>query len=252
MRSLFAALFATFLISVSLFAQPATQSVPPQMDAKGIARALEEHYQHAGTLKAIFLERYRQGGELTQVETGTVYFSHGGRMRWDYTSPEKKLFLVDGANVWFYVPSDHTASKAKLKDSTDWRTPFALLTGKMNLARLCGQLAFASPDKSPDKSNDQSQEPMIDQRLLGDRILKCSPEGSAGDSADSGFKEILLAIDPEYHLTRVIVREPGDVETDFQFGNWQENVPIPEAFFHFEPPQGVAIVDEQALTSQIH
>lgn len=214
------------------------------MDAKGIARALEGHYQHAGTLKAIFLERYRQGGELTQVETGTVYFSHGGRMRWDYSSPEKKLFLVDGANVWFYVPNDHTASKAKLKDSTDWRTPFALLTGKMNLARLCGQLAFASPNTS--------QEPMVDQRLLGDRILKCSPKGSADDSTNSGFKEILLAIDPEYHLTRVIVREPGDVETDFQFGNWQENVPVPEAFFHFEPPQGVAIVDEQALTSQIH
>jgi outer membrane lipoprotein carrier protein len=244
MRSSFAALFATVLITVSTPAQPTVQTVPAHVDAKGIARALEEHYQHAGTLKAIFLERYRQGGELTQVETGTVYFSHGGRMRWDYSSPEKKLFLVDGANVWFYVPSDHTASRAKLRDSTDWRTPFALLTGKMNLARLCGQLAFASSDKS--------EEPMVDQKLLGDRILKCSPKGPPDDSSDSGFKEILLAIDPEYRLTRVIVREPGDVETDFQFGNWQENVPVPEAFFHFEPPQGVAIVDEQALTSQIH
>src|SRR5579872_221861 len=136
----------SLLLSLSLSTPIASAQSPSGGEsAKEIARALEAHYQHAGTLSAIFLESYKQGGELTQVETGKVYFSHAGRMRWDYTSPEKKLFLVDGSNVWFYVPSDHTASKAKLKESTDWRTPFALLTGKMNLARLCGRLNVGAP-----------------------------------------------------------------------------------------------------------
>lgn len=233
----------SLLLSVSLSTPVASaQGSSGGESAKEIAHGLEAHYQHAGTLSAIFLESYKQGGELTQVETGKVYFSHAGRMRWDYTSPEKKLFLVDGSNVWFYVPSDHTASKAKLKESTDWRTPFALLTGKMNLARLCGHLTLGAP------KDGKSFEGL----LPDDLVLTCLPKTGPNGSDDSSFKEILLSVDPRYHLTRVSIREPGDVETDFQFGNWQEDVSLPADFFHFQPPQGVAIVDEQALASEIH
>src|SRR5271169_5234217 len=106
-------------------------------NAKAAARALESRYAHARTLKAAFFERYSDGNGSAQSESGTVYFSRPGRMRWDYESPERKLFLVDGTNVWFYVPADRTASRAKMKESSDWRTPLALLTGKANFARLC-------------------------------------------------------------------------------------------------------------------
>ena len=61
-------------------------------------------------------------------------------MRWEYDSPEKKLFLVDGKTTWFYVPYDHTVTKAPVKESSDWRTPLALLTGKADLSRLCSQI----------------------------------------------------------------------------------------------------------------
>jgi hypothetical protein len=42
------------------------------------------------------------------------------------------------------------------------------------------------------------------------------------------------------------------VSTEFRFGNWQENIDIPELAFHFDPPSGVAIVDEEALAGTIH
>src|SRR5271154_3957255 len=106
-------------------------------DAKAVARALESRYARAHTLKAAFFERYSDGNGAAQSESGTVYFSRPGRMRWDYESPEQKLFLVDGTNVWFYVPADRTASRAKMKESSDWRTPIALLAGKADLSRLC-------------------------------------------------------------------------------------------------------------------
>ena len=99
-------------------------------DARAAARALEAHYHSAKTLQAVFLERYSQGHAGMQVESGLVYFSRPGRMRWEYESPETKLFLVDGKFAWFYVPADRTASRAPIRESTDWRTPLALLTGK--------------------------------------------------------------------------------------------------------------------------
>ena len=115
----------------------------PRGDAAAVVKALEARYSHARTLEAAFYERYTTGGQGGQAESGTVYFSKPGRMRWDYESPGKKMFLVDGKNVWLYVPADHTASKASLKESADWRTPLALLTGNSHLERLCGRIEFA-------------------------------------------------------------------------------------------------------------
>src|ERR1700719_556275 len=114
-------------------------------DVKAAVRALESRYSHARTLKAAFLERYSDGKGAAQSETGTVYFSRPGRMRWDYESPEQKLFLVDGINVWFYVPADRTVSHAKIKGSSDWRTPIALLVGKADLSRLCRSIQIVDP-----------------------------------------------------------------------------------------------------------
>src|SRR6202162_3957728 len=105
-------------------------------DVHNAVRALENRYRHAGTLKAAFFERYIDGNGGASAESGTVYFSRPGRMRWEYESPEQKLFIVDGTNAWFYIPADHTASRAKMKESSDWRTPLALLAGKADLSKL--------------------------------------------------------------------------------------------------------------------
>jgi len=214
----------------------ASSSVPAH-DANSIRRSLESRYQHARTLKAIFFQRYSDGHGDISAESGTVYFSRPGRMRWEYESPEKKLFLVDGTNVWFYVPADHTASRAKLKESSDWRTPLALLAGKADLSRLCRKVEIVDSGGASG-ADDKPGSP-------GNSLLRCIPR----DSADAGApSEVLLETDPEAELVRVVIREAGHAETEFRFGNWQENIPIPEEKFHFQPPAGVAIVDQQSLT----
>src|SRR5579863_7027082 len=121
-------------------------AIGPSRDADAVRRALEVRYQHARTLRASFYERYTDGNGGSSAESGIVYFSRPGRMRWEYESPEEKLFVVDGTNVWFYVPADHTASRAKLKESSDWRTPLALLTGKADLSKLCRSIQLAGAD----------------------------------------------------------------------------------------------------------
>src|ERR1700757_1611027 len=141
--------------------------VVPVTDAKGAVRALESRYAHAHTLKASFFERYSDGKGAVQSESGTVYFSRPGRMRWDYESPEQKLFLVDGSNVWFYVPQDRTVSRAKMKESSDWRTPIALLVGKADLSRLCRSIAIV------DANSNAGGKPEDRPVQGGDTILRC-------------------------------------------------------------------------------
>lgn len=190
---------------------------------------MEARYSAARTLKATFLERYSESHNL-RIESGTAYFSHPGRMRWEYEEPEAKTFLSDGKTVWFYVPADRTVTRAKLKESADWRTPLALLTGKAQLSRFCGRVELAD----------------IRVGAAENVGLRCLPK-----SAHAGFTEVLLEVDGAYRLVRVLVREAGGVETEFRFDNWAENIPLPEALFHFQAPPGVTIVDQASIAAPL-
>jgi outer membrane lipoprotein carrier protein len=236
--------FLAFVVCAAFaLALPVKASGP---DAAAIRHGLEARYQHARTLRAAFFEEYNDGSGGVQAESGTVYFSRPGRMRWEYESPEQKLFLVDGTNAWFYVPADHTASHAKLKESSDWRTPIALLVGKADLAQLCRNIEVV--DGFSDSG--ASAQPEKESPSPGDTVLRCTPRG---ESAEAASKEpIFLEVDPESYLTRVVIHEPGNVTTEFRFGNWQENIPLAEVKFHFVAPSGVSIVDEEALAGELH
>jgi len=193
-------------------------------------------------LKAVFYERYTDGNGAASAESGTVYFSRPGRMRWDYESPEEKLFIVDGTNVWFYVPADRSASRAKMKESSDWRTPLALLTGKADLSKLCRSIQIA--DASSEKGSQLDDKPLP----AGDTVLLCIPSDSApGDQS----RRVLFETDEDSNLVRVVIHEAGHLETEFRFGNWEQNISIPEDKFHFQPPAGVAIVDEESLAGEV-
>jgi outer membrane lipoprotein carrier protein len=215
--------------------------LPTAPTARTIVHGVEARYQHAKTLKATFFEAYREGGGRRTAESGTVYFSRPGRMRWEYESPEKKLFLVDGTNAWFYIPADRTASRAKVKESADWRTPVALLAGKANLNELCRDVQLMDPATA----QSAEEKPLAPE----DYVLHCDPR-DAGPNSD--LRSIFLEVSPQDYLVRVIIHETGDVETEFRFGNWEEDIPIAEAQFHFQPPSGVSVVDEGALSDDVH
>jgi outer membrane lipoprotein-sorting protein len=238
-------------------------SLAPGVNA--IRRAIEARYRHANTLKAAFYERFSDGKGGGQAESGTVYFSHPGRMRWEYDSPQKQLFIVDGKNVWFYVPADHAASRAKMNESSDWRTPIALLVGKADLGKLCRNLEFVQPQQEGRET--AAQKPahpqsspadlgLTDKPLTpGNSVLRCVPrDASDANAAAPGgsITDVLLEAAPTGDLVRVLIRQPGNLATEFRFGDWQENIPIPESKFHFEPPPGVSLVDEPSLLGQIY
>jgi outer membrane lipoprotein-sorting protein len=212
------------LATLSAFSSPAR-------DAHAVLHAIEARYHHAQTLKAAFYERYGDDGGGS-AESGTVYFSQPGRMRWEYQSPEQKLFVVD-----------RTVSRAKVKESSDWRTPLALLTGKSDLAKLCRTIEIVDAAKAENPEDRPAS--------AENTVLRCVPKRESAD-ADQEIREVLLESDPAAHLVRLIIRQPGNLETEFRFANWEENRPIAETMFHFAPPPGITVVDEATLANQIH
>jgi outer membrane lipoprotein carrier protein len=211
-------------------------------DASSILKRLNARYHHASTLKATFYQQYSDGKGGGSAESGTVYFSKPGRMRWEYESPEQKLFIVDGTNVWFYIPADHTASRAKIGESSDWRTPLAFLTGKTNLQRLCRTIDVVDP--KPDSNSTENPS------APGNTVLRCIPRVDSGDSGEQ-IRDVLLEADADARLARIVVQQPGNLSTEFRFKGWEENPTIPEIKFHFVPPAGVTVVDEADLAGTL-
>ncbi len=211
-----------------------------------VLRRFEEKYRRAARLQVTFLERYTENGRLVRMEAGKAYFLRPGKMRWEYESPEKNTFVVDGKVAWFYVPADHTVTRVPAKQSTDWRTPLALLAGEMKLSRICNKIGYAE-HQAPGNSADV---------MLYCELHAASKSNEGGDfggklaAAEARDVVYLEVAESSGELVRLLVNDPGGVGIEFRFANWQVNPPIDDSFFRFQVPPGVAIVNGELTTAQ--
>ncbi|HET9532932.1 MAG TPA: outer membrane lipoprotein carrier protein LolA, partial [Blastocatellia bacterium] len=86
-------------------------------------------------LSASFVQIYRGPDGRTARESGHLILKRPGKARWDYISPEKKLFVSDGKNIYFYVSGEKHASRAAVRESADPQVPFLFLLGRGNIRR---------------------------------------------------------------------------------------------------------------------
>jgi hypothetical protein len=81
-------------------------------------------------------------------------------------------------------------------------------------------------------------------------VLRGADESSTGANTSQGLTPsahsayALFELNPENgELLRVVVADPGRVQVEFRFANWEFGPKVEEAKFHFVAPKGVAIVD---------
>jgi outer membrane lipoprotein carrier protein len=208
-------------------------------DVKVLVARMEARYRFAGTLQATFLERYTENGRVVRVEAGIAYFRRPGKMRWEYEAPEKNLFLVDGKSAWFYVPADHTVTRVPAKESTDWRTPLALLAGEMKVSRVCARIQPAI-NEAPESSDHVV---LFCDLRAGYEAQKQGSQDHPPQTGEAGEAVFFEIVKDSGELVRVSVRSPGGVGIEFHFTHWQTDPHVDDSLFHFHAPPGVAIVN---------
>jgi len=191
-------------------------------DVKTVAAAVDAHYNHLRSLEAEFTEVYRGSG-MERTETGTLWLKKPGKMRWEYRSPREKLFVSDGKDAWFYVPSDRQARKTSAKKLEDVRSPLAFLLGKTKLEKELQGLSLAS-DVAPLAS--------------GNIVLRGVPQALA-----DRVSEILLEITADHQIARIVIQEVDGAATEYRFGEMKEDVAIGDGRFGFKPPAGTETVE---------
>lgn len=188
-----------------------------------VADRVDRRYNHLSTMKANFQESYNGAG-LTRNESGVLWLQKPGKMRWQYEQPTPKLFIVDGKNAYFYVPSEHQARRMPAKKLDDFRSPLRYLLGHTKLQNEFNNLQLST---SPPKQ-------------AGDLVLQGVPKGM-----EDRVQQVLLEITPSDEISRIQVEEIDGSMTEFQFSDMQENVLVKPELFHFTPPPGVEIVEGQ-------
>ena len=198
-------------------------SVTQAADVRAIAEAVDRHYNHLHTLECDFTEIYSGSGS-ERTETGTLWLKKPGKMRWEYRSPREKLFVGDGKNVWFYVPSERQVRKTSMKKLDDLRSPLAFLLGKTQLGKELLGLSLA-PEVAPLAS--------------GDVILKGVPRGF-----QDRLNQVLLEITAENSIRRIVLDQADGATIEYRFSEQKENVAISDQHFEFRVPDGVEVVEE--------
>jgi len=199
----------------AISAQSNTQSGLDQL-----INALQAKYNKLSSLAADFTQVYTAPGQRERRESGRLLLKKPGKMRWDYTSPETKLFLSDGKWLYEYVPAEKYATRSAISEAGDLRAPFAFLLGRGNLRRDFKRIEFAG--ESPIKA--------------GNKVLRLVPKRV------QDFKELLVEVEPNsLQISRLSIIEPNGARSDFLFTNVHENVSASPAQFTFKAPPGVEV-----------
>jgi outer membrane lipoprotein carrier protein len=221
MKKLKAVLFLLLVVGgQALRAQPAAAN------AQQMAAIIDARYNGMKSLRADFTEIY-SGGGIRRSESGTLWIKKPGKMRWDYASPQKKLFVTDGATAWFYVPGEHQARRTSLKKMDDLRSPLRFLLGHTKLNKELRGLSLA-PDVPPETA--------------GDVVLRGIPV-----AMEDRISQLLLESDGQGYLRRIVMEELDGSRTEFRLENQQENYPAKDAEFSFRPPAGVEVLQSDQL-----
>jgi outer membrane lipoprotein carrier protein len=191
-----------------------------------IARAVDEHYNRLRSSKASFTEIYQAPG-VSRSESGTLWLKKPGKMRWEYREPKEKLFVADSQNAYFYVAGEQQARKTPLKNIDDIRSPLRYLLGKTKLEKELDGLSLA-PDVAPLQP--------------GDVVLRGIPKALA-----DRVSEVLLEVSPAHKITRIVIQGTDGATTDFRFSGIEENVEVPDSFFHFNAPPGVVMIQDEQV-----
>jgi outer membrane lipoprotein carrier protein len=196
----------------------AQQPSPSAQQAHDLALRVDRHYNQLHSLRAGFTETY-EGLGVKRTESGTLLLLKPGRMRWDYSSPAGKIFLLDGKFAWFYSRGDSQVQRIPAKELDDLRSPLRFLLGHTELEKEVNGLAVAHAQN-------------------GQFTLTGQPKGQ-----EKRVNRLTLTVTGEGAITGIEVEEADGALTRFTFTSEQPNVQIPADVFHFTAPPGIPVVD---------
>jgi outer membrane lipoprotein carrier protein len=187
------------------------------LTAEALAAKVDHHYNALHSLRVNFIQQYDGLGQHRR-ESGTLLLKKPGRMKWTYTQPIGKLFVLDGRDAYFYSPGQTEVQRVPAKKLDDLRSPLRFLLGHAELSK----------------------------ELTG---LQISPQG--GNYEVSGIPKgmeqrvtsLRFTVSAEGLILGIKVEEADGSVSTFAFTDEVPNPSASDADFVFHLPVGTVVVD---------
>lgn len=190
---------------------------PQTATAAELAGRVDRHYNALRSLEVHFVQHYAGMG-MQRREAGVLLLKKPGKMRWTYTDPDGKLFVLDGRYGYFYSPGETEAQKVDEKKLDDLRSPLRFLLGHTELEKELKGLTVSPAGN-------------------GDFVLAGVPKG-----LEQRVAALKVTATPDGTIRAMTIEETDGVTNSFDFSGEADNVPAPNAAFDFTPPPGVHVV----------
>lgn len=194
-------------------------------NASDTARALQQKYDRVKDFTANFSHTY-EGGVLKRktTEQGTVAIKKPGKMRWEYRTPEKKLFVSDGRRIYSYIPADKQVIQSQAPSDDEATTAVLFLAGKGNLLRDF-DVAFADAGAA-------------------DRVaLRLNPRQKQRD-----YDWLIVTADrASMQIRGLTAADQQGGRSTFQFTNYRENTGLADNVFEFKIPKGTDVIQAGSI-----
>jgi outer membrane lipoprotein carrier protein len=194
--------------------------------AGAVAQQVQARYQTIKDFTADFSHTY-EGGVLRKrtTERGNVLIKKPGRMRWNYSQPEQKVFVSDGLKIYAYVPADRQVTVSSMPADDKASTPILFLVGKGDLVRDFN-VSFA--------------EPVAGVTFPADAYaLKLTPRTKVPE-----YEWLILVVDKSHKLQMLVARDSQSGTSTFTFTNLKENVGLKDSQFNFSIPRGADVITQ--------
>ena len=193
--------------------------------ATELAEAVQRKYDAVKDFSADFVHTY-QGGVLKKqlTERSQVLIKKPGKMRWEYTAPEEKLFVSDGLKMYSYLPQDKQVIVTSVPQGEQATTPMMFLAGKGDLTRDFSASIVETPPELP----------------RGAESLKLVP-----NSPQTDYDWLIVAVDPgSLAIVGLVTADAQGGKSSFSFTKLKENVGLADKDFAFKIPRGVDVVTD--------
>lgn len=211
---------ALLLLVVSLAAPARAQA--PRPDAATVAQGLQKRLDTLRDFSADFVHTYRGGVLRTPVsERGTLAVKRPGKMRWTYTSPEKKTFVSDGRKMYAYLPEDRQVIVSALPPADEAPTPALFLAGQGQVTRDF-TVSWAEEDTTA---------------LYALKLVPKKPEAD--------YLYLVVRLTPATLQIQELTTIDGQGgRSTFIFSKLQENRGLPDTHFAFRIPPNVDVLTD--------
>jgi len=214
--------------SLSAAAAKPTVSAPSvtRLPLNKFITKVQKSYHEVKAIRAAFTQTYNAAGGGSRVESGTVVFARGGRMRWDYVKPEKKVFLSNRKEVLLYLPEERQLDRSSVKKSDDYRVPFRLLLSRLDLRKVFYKFEDA---------NNQFKHPPQD------RVIIAYPK----HAKKLGYKHVVMEFDPQMNIRRLVIVYANNSVMTFRFSHIDRNPRLSASLFELTAPPGTQIINHE-------